>query len=86
MSSKKSKENDINEREDDEPFQQHYDGMTEPPPVPEDANIENMTALNDKLHGDLEGVIIAVETQLKRIYQREVRYTNIAIINFFRKR
>ena len=74
MSSKRSKGKDTEDQEDDEPFQHNYDGMNEPPPIPEDANIENMTALNDKLHGDLEGVIIAVETQLKRIYQREVSY------------
>ena len=71
MSSKRSKGQEVND-EDEEPFQHNYDGTSEPPPIPEDANLENMTALNDKLHGDLEGVIIAVETQLKRIYQREV--------------
>ena len=51
--------------DDNEPAQFGTEGMLEQAPIPEGATLENMTALNDKLHGDLEGVILAVETQLK---------------------
>lgn len=61
MSSSKSKD----ESGDEEPYQFGSENKREEAPIPLGANLDNMTALNDKLHADLEGVIIAVESQLK---------------------
>jgi hypothetical protein len=49
-----------------------YD-MPELPPLPKNANMENMTALNDRLHADVQRVIMAIGNQLSEIERNRKR-------------